>query len=174
MSEVWVKRRGGEMVRGRVVKYPYIREAARRMGYNFSYLWRVLEGKPHFKGRPGLVEEYWEMVERVAKDEAERARKGMAIGALVGAYGVRYGMDAYSRTWRDAYRCGYRNAVREKGDLALAIIKRYKPEAAVEEIEGWVVRDMKVVEEEEKEMDGEVDGEATLPGYENEGKDGGE
>jgi len=57
---------------GRRIKYPNLRRAAERMGYNFTYLYRVLEGRePHYKGRKGLKEEYWKVA---AEIEAERKR----------------------------------------------------------------------------------------------------
>ena len=52
----------------RVVKYPNLRRAAAAMGYNYTYLWRVLEGKPGFKGRPGLIEDFWAMSARIAAE----------------------------------------------------------------------------------------------------------
>ena len=57
------------------VKYPHLRRAAREMGYNFTYIWRVLEGKPGFVGRPGLVDEFWAESNRI---EAERRQKTSA------------------------------------------------------------------------------------------------
>ena len=56
----------------RIVKYPNLRRAAVAMGYDFTYLWRVLEGKPGFKGRAGLVEDFWAMSARI---QAERDSK---------------------------------------------------------------------------------------------------
>lgn len=41
------------------VKYPNLRQASQNIGYNFSYIWRVLEGKPGYSGRKGLKEEFW-------------------------------------------------------------------------------------------------------------------
>lgn len=54
----------------RRVKYPNLRRAAERMGYNFSYLYRVLEGQPGFKGRPGLVDDFWAESERLTAERA--------------------------------------------------------------------------------------------------------
>lgn len=54
------------MANKRKVKYPHLRSAAREMGYNFSYLWRVLEGKPGFTGRAGLREEYHRTAARIS------------------------------------------------------------------------------------------------------------
>lgn len=54
------------------VKYPHLRQAAKNMGYNFSYLWRVLEGKPGFAGRAGLADEFWAESKRLS---AKKARK---------------------------------------------------------------------------------------------------
>ncbi len=48
----------------RKVKYPHLRAAAREMGYDFSYLYRVLEGQ--YKGRAGLREEFWAASARIA------------------------------------------------------------------------------------------------------------
>lgn len=61
-----------EMTHKRKVKYPHLRRAAREMGYNFTYIWRVLEGKPGFVGRPGLVDEFWAESNRI---EAEREQR---------------------------------------------------------------------------------------------------
>ena len=59
--------RPGREARTRAVKYPYLRQAAKKMGYNFSYLYRVLEGRdPHFKGRRGLKMEYWDTAAHIA------------------------------------------------------------------------------------------------------------
>lgn len=57
------------------VKYPNLRRAAAEMGYDFTYLWRVLEGKPGFKGRAGLVDEFWAVSAQIA---AERKAKKSA------------------------------------------------------------------------------------------------
>jgi hypothetical protein len=54
----------------RRVKYPHLRRAAREMGYDFSYLWRVLEGKPGFKGRAGLKEDFWAASRRISAEKA--------------------------------------------------------------------------------------------------------
>ena len=59
-----------EMANKRKVKYPHLRRAALEMGYNFSYLWRVLEGKPGFKGRAGLREEYHRTAARISAGKA--------------------------------------------------------------------------------------------------------
>ena len=61
------------MTNKRKVKYPHLRRAAREMGYDFSYLWRVLECKPGFKGRAGLKEEYHRTAARIS------AGKGVAV-----------------------------------------------------------------------------------------------
>lgn len=57
----------------RKVKYPHLRRAAAEMGYNFTYLYRVLEGYPGFKGRNGLKAEYWRMSERIADQKTRKA-----------------------------------------------------------------------------------------------------
>lgn len=54
----------------RKVKYPWLRRAAAEMGYDFTYLWRVLEGKPGFAGRPGLAAEYWRVSARIGRERA--------------------------------------------------------------------------------------------------------
>ena len=57
----------------RQVKYPNLRRAAERMGYNFTYLWRVLERHPGFDGRAGLREDFWVESHRISA-ERETAR----------------------------------------------------------------------------------------------------
>lgn len=57
------------MARKRKVKYPNLRKAAENMGYNFTYIYRVLEGAPGFPGRPGLIDDFWT---ESAKIQAER------------------------------------------------------------------------------------------------------
>lgn len=52
----------------RRVKYPNLRRAAEAMGYNFTYLYRVLEGQPGFVGRPGLVDDFWAESARIAAE----------------------------------------------------------------------------------------------------------
>ena len=53
-------------------KYPHLRKAAFRMGYNHTYLYRVLEGRdPHFKGRKGLKEEYWNTAKHIAAEHKQ-------------------------------------------------------------------------------------------------------
>ena len=64
------------MANKRKVKYPHLRRAAREMGYNFTYIWRVLEGKPGFVGRPGLVDEFWAESNRI---EAEREQRRTSV-----------------------------------------------------------------------------------------------
>lgn len=59
----------------RHVKYPNLRRASANMGYNFTYLYRVLEGQPGFKGREGLREDFWAESQRIS---AERESKRMA------------------------------------------------------------------------------------------------
>ena len=56
----------------RVFKYPNLRRAAENMGYNFTYLWRVLEGAPGFPGRPGLVDEFWAESAKIQSDRDAR------------------------------------------------------------------------------------------------------
>ena len=55
-------------------KYPNLRRAAANMGYNFSYLWRVLEGQPGFKGKAGLKDEFWAESARIAAEREARKR----------------------------------------------------------------------------------------------------
>lgn len=59
----------------RRVKYPHLRRAAANMGYDFSYLYRVLEGQPGFKGRAGLVDDFWLESARI-EAEKQKQRKG--------------------------------------------------------------------------------------------------
>lgn len=43
------------------------------MGYNFSYLYRVLEGRdPHFKDRKGLKEKFWNISSRITLEQKGR------------------------------------------------------------------------------------------------------
>lgn len=65
------------MKKERKVKYPHLRRAAKEMGYNFTYLYRVLEGYPGFKGRYGLKDEYWKTSSRIESEKAV-ARKTRA------------------------------------------------------------------------------------------------
>ena len=56
----------------RPVKYPHLRRAALEMGYHFTYLWRVLDGRdPHFKGRPGLKAEFWKVSARITAEKKQ-------------------------------------------------------------------------------------------------------
>ena len=63
-----------EKANRRQVKYPHLRRAAENMGYNYSYLWRVLEGKPGFKGRDRLVDDYWAESRRIEVERQAVAR----------------------------------------------------------------------------------------------------
>ncbi len=57
----------------RIVKYPNLRRAAIEMGYNFTYLYRVLEGRdPHFKGRKGLKDDFWRVSARITKERNDK------------------------------------------------------------------------------------------------------
>ena len=55
------------------VKYPHLRRAAANMGYNHSYIYRVLERQPGYRGRPGLAEDYWAESARIEKAKKEAA-----------------------------------------------------------------------------------------------------
>lgn len=57
------------------VKYPHLRAASRNMGYNFSYIWRVLEQKPGFSGRTGLVDEFWAESKRLSAKQTRKEGK---------------------------------------------------------------------------------------------------
>jgi len=64
----------------RKVKYPHLRNAAKEMGYDFTYLYRVLEGYPGFKGRPGLAADYWRTSERIGRQKAmQQAKAGKSV-----------------------------------------------------------------------------------------------
>lgn len=58
----------------RKIKYPNLNQAARNMGYDVSYIWRVLEGKPGYPGRAGLVEDFWKESQRI--EEMKKKEKG--------------------------------------------------------------------------------------------------
>ena len=58
----------------RKVKYPHLRRAAREMGYNYSYLYRVLEGE--YKGRAGLRSEYWAVSAEITAAKKTETRGG--------------------------------------------------------------------------------------------------
>lgn len=59
----------------RRVKYPHLRRASANLGYNFTYLWRVLEGQPGFKGRAGLKEDFWAESARITEDKKTKGAK---------------------------------------------------------------------------------------------------
>ena len=60
------------------VKYPHLRRAAREMGYDFSYLWRVLEQKSGYRGRPGLREEYLYTASQIAEEKGQKGGRAAA------------------------------------------------------------------------------------------------
>ena len=73
------------MAHKKTVKYPYLREASRNMGYDFSYIWRVLEGKPGYSGRPGLTDDFWAESERLTIRNNKKILGGQADLAKLNA-----------------------------------------------------------------------------------------